>query len=245
MIGASLFYGDAIITPAISVLSSIEGLNIVTPAFEPIILGITLAIIVGLFAVQSAGTEKVARFFGRSRWCGSWPSGCRALPISLVNPAVLWSVNPLHAIHFLGSHGTIGLVTLGAVFLAVTGAEALYADLGHFGKRPIRMAWLWLLVLPTLVLNYLGQGATLLLKPDILENPFFLTLPDWALVPMVITCSAGNHHSEPGCHHGGLFADATGRAAWIAAPHGGAIHIGQGSRADLPAASELAAAESA
>ncbi|MDO8352031.1 MAG: KUP/HAK/KT family potassium transporter, partial [Aestuariivirga sp.] len=189
MIGAALFYGDAMITPAISVLSAIEGLKIITPALEPYVLPITLVIIVALFSVQARGTASVASLFG---------------PITLVwfialalsgfahigdHPAILLSFNPAYAVSFLSSHGIIGLVTLGAVFLAVTGAEALYADLGHFGKRPIQLAWI-IVVFPALVINYLGQGALLLQRPETIENPFFLMMPEWALSPIVVLATA-------------------------------------------------------
>ena len=185
IISAALFYGDAMITPALSVLSAIEGLKIVTPAFDPYIVPLTVVILVVLFAVQSRGTARVAAFFGpitviwfiviavpgviacreRSRGAAGVQSDLRAA--------------------FPGTHGMIGLVTLGAVFLAVTGAEALYADLGHFGRKPIQTAWLGL-VLPALALNYLGQGALVLGDPKAIENPFFLLYPDWALLPMVV-----------------------------------------------------------
>ena len=185
MIGAALFYGDAIITPAISVLSAIEGLSIVTPAFDPYILVITLIIIVGLFAAQSGGTARVANLFGPITLV--WFAAIAIAGIAHIAdyPQVLFSVNPYYALHFLNTHGAIGLLTLGAVFLAVTGAEALYADLGHFGKNPIRYAWL-IVVLPCLLLNYLGQGAFLLRTPEAIDNPFFLMVPHWALVPMVV-----------------------------------------------------------
>jgi KUP system potassium uptake protein len=185
MIGAALFYGDAMITPAISVLSAIEGLSIVTPAFDPYILVITLIIIVGLFAVQSGGTARVANFFGPITLV--WFAAIAVAGIVHIAdyPQILLSINPYYALHFLNNHGAIGLVTLGAVFLAVTGAEALYADLGHFGKNPIRYAW-FIVVLPCLLLNYLGQGAFLLRTPEALDNPFFLMVPHWALVPMVV-----------------------------------------------------------
>ena len=189
MLGAALFYGDAIITPAISVLSAVEGLNLITPAFEPYVLWITLAIIVGLFAVQSSGTARVASFFGPITLLWFAAIAAAGLPHIAGNPAVLLAANPLHAITFLANHGTIGLITLGAVFLTVTGAEALYADLGHFGKKPIRAAWL-VVVLPCLLLNYLGQGALLLHTPAALENPFFLLVPQWALIPMVALATA-------------------------------------------------------
>ena len=189
MIGAALFYGDAIITPAISVLSAVEGLKIVTPAFEPYVLPVTVAIILGLFLVQSQGTGRVAAFFGPITFV--WFLALAALGLYHIadHPAVLHSFNPYYALHFLSTHGVIGLVTLGAVFLAVTGAEALYADLGHFGKRPIQAAWL-VIVLPALALNYLGQGAMLLARPEAIENPFFLMVPQWGLVPMVVLATA-------------------------------------------------------
>ena len=189
MVGAALFYGDAIITPAISVLSAVEGLKIITPAFDPYILPLTLAIIFGLFLVQSQGTGRVAAFFGPITLV--WFLAIAAAGIAHIadHPAVLKSFNPLHAVTFLESHGVIGLVTLGAVFLAVTGAEALYADLGHFGKRPIQAAWL-VIVLPALALNYLGQGALLIADPSAIDNPFFRMVPDWGLAPMVILATA-------------------------------------------------------
>ena len=184
IISAALFYGDAILTPALSVLSAVEGLKVATPAFEPYVVPITVAILVALFAVQSRGTAKVAAFFGPITlvWfvaiaaAGAWHVA--------QNPAVLAAVNPLHGLSFLASHSVIGFVTLGAVFLAVTGSEALYADLGHFGRGPIRIAWL-AVALPALTINYFGQGALVLANPKAVENPFFLLYPDWALLPMV------------------------------------------------------------
>ena len=189
MIGAALFYGDAIITPAISVLSAIEGLKIITPAFDLYVLPITIAIIIGLFLVQSRGTASVAAFFGPITLV--WFAAIAAVGIAHIgsHPAVLLAFDPRHAVTFLTSHGLIGLVTLGAVFLAVTGAEALYADLGHFGKRPIQAAWI-VIVLPALVLNYLGQGAFLINTPSAIENPFYLMVPEWALLPMMILATA-------------------------------------------------------
>jgi KUP system potassium uptake protein len=189
MIGAALFYGDAMITPAISVLSAIEGLKIVTPAFDPYVLPITLGIIIGLFAVQSRGTASVATFFGPITLVWFMCIGLAGVAHITDNPTVLLSFSPTYAVSFLGSHGVIGLITLGAVFLAVTGAEALYADLGHFGKRPIQLAW-FAIVLPALVLNYLGQGALVLHDPKTIENPFFLMMPEWALIPIVVLATA-------------------------------------------------------
>lgn len=189
MVGAALFYGDAIITPAISVLSAVEGLKVVTPQFEPFILPLTLAIILGLFVVQAQGTARVAAFFGPVTLVWFLAIAVAGLYHIFDNPGVLMAFNPVKAVHFLEHHGMIGLVTLGAVFLAVTGAEALYADLGHFGKRPIQLAWL-VIVLPALLLNYLGQGAMLLADPAAIDNPFFRMVPDWALVPMVVMATA-------------------------------------------------------
>jgi KUP system potassium uptake protein len=183
--GAALFYGDAVITPALSVLSAVEGLKIATPAFEHSIVPLTVAVLVALFAVQSRGTGRVAAFFGPIMMLWFVAIALPGAVYTIGNPDVLLAFNPIYAVSFLAGHGVIGLVTLGAVFLAVTGAEALYADLGHFGRRPIQTAWLGL-VLPALALNYLGQGALVLADPTAIENPFFLLYPDWALLPMVV-----------------------------------------------------------
>jgi len=189
IISAALFYGDAMITPALSVLSAIEGLKVATPAFDPYVVPLTALILVLLFAFQSRGTARVAAFFGPVMLV--WFAAIAAAGLWHVaeNAAVLWAFNPAYGIEFLASHGIIGLFTLGAVFLVVTGAEALYADLGHFGRAPIRIAWL-ALVLPALTINYLGQGALVLADPKSIENPFFLLYPEWALLPMVILATA-------------------------------------------------------
>jgi KUP system potassium uptake protein len=189
IISGALFYGDAIITPALSVLSAIEGLKVATPAFDEFVVPLTVLILVGLFAVQSRGTASVAAFFGPITliWFaaisvgGVWHIG--------QNLTVLYSFNPYYGVYFLTHHGLIAFYTLGAVFLVVTGAEALYADLGHFGCNPIRFAWL-VVVLPSLLLNYLGQGALVLADPKAIENPFFLLYPHWALLPMVVLATA-------------------------------------------------------
>ena len=185
MVGASLFYGDAIITPAISVLSAVEGLKLVTPAFDPYVVPLSLVILITLFAVQRFGTASVARFFGPITAFWFLVMAVGGLMHIRDDPSILAAINPVHGLSFLLNHGTAGLLALGAVFLSVTGAEALYADMGHFGRAPIRTAWLGL-VLPALALNYLGQGAMLLAHPEGLENPFFLLYPSWALLPMVI-----------------------------------------------------------
>ncbi len=184
IISGALFYGDAVITPALSVLSAIEGLKVATPAFDPYVVPLTVVILVALFAVQSRGTASVAAFFGPITLVWFIAIAAAGIYHVITDPSVLAAFNPVHAVSFLANHGTVGLVTLGAVFLAVTGAEALYADLGHFGRKPIQTAWM-AVVLPSLALNYLGQGALVLANPKALENPFFLLYPDWVLLPMV------------------------------------------------------------
>lgn len=183
--GAALFYGDAMITPAISVLSAVEGIKIVTPAFDPYVLPLTAAILIGLFLVQSRGTAAVSAFFGPVTVLWFIAIAAAGLIHIADDPSILTSLSPHHAAQFMIGHGLMSFFTLGAVFLAVTGAEALYADLGHFGRKPIQFAWL-AFVFPALALNYLGQGALLLNNPKALENPFFLLFPEWALIPMVI-----------------------------------------------------------
>jgi KUP system potassium uptake protein len=189
IISGALFYGDAVITPALSVLSAVEGLKVATPTFDPYVVPITVVILLALFAVQSRGTASVATFFGPITLIWFFAIAAAGVAHVAQNVTVLLAFNPVYGAHFFLSHGVIGLITLGAVFLAVTGAEALYADLGHFGRGPIRTAWLFV-ALPALVLNYLGQGALLLAHPKAIENPFFLLYPDWALLPMVALATA-------------------------------------------------------
>jgi len=189
IISGALFYGDAVLTPALSVLSAIEGIKLVTATFEHYIVPLTLIILVALFAVQSRGTARVAAFFGPIMCVWFAVIAIAAVPQIVRHPEVLLAFNPFYAVSFMLHHGMIGFITLGAVFLAVTGAEALYADLGHFGKRPIQTAWLFI-VLPSLSVNYLGQGALLIGDPKAIENPFFLMFPDWALIPMVALATA-------------------------------------------------------
>ena len=189
IISGALFYGDAVITPALSVLSAIEGITLVTKALDPYVVPVTVLILLALFAVQSRGTARVAAFFGPIMVIWFLVIGLAAVPAIARQPEILFSLNPVHAVSFMLHHGVIGFVTLGAVFLAVTGAEALYADLGHFGKKPIQTAWLFI-VLPSLALNYLGQGALVMSNPQAVENPFFLMFPDWALLPMVVLATA-------------------------------------------------------
>ena len=185
VVGAALFYGDAIITPAISVLSAVEGVGLVAPGLESFVLPIAVGILAGLFALQSRGTGPLARWFGpiTAVWFGAM--ALSGLAQIVANPAVLGAFHPGHALGFLVDHGMVAFVVLGAIFLAVTGAEALYADLGHFGRLPIQLAS-FALVFPALALNYLGQGALVLANPAALSDPFFLLVPEWALPTMVM-----------------------------------------------------------
>jgi KUP system potassium uptake protein len=189
VVGASMFIGDSMITPAISVLSAVEGLELAAPALEHYVVPLTVFILVVLFSVQSSGTARVASAFGPVMvvWFATI-AGMGLVHIS-DDPSVLAAINPYYAIQFLLSHGTIGLVTLGAVFLAVTGGEALYADLGHFGRKPIQAGWLYL-VLPALLLNYFGQGALVLSNPAAIENPFYRMVPEILLLPLVVLATA-------------------------------------------------------
>ena len=183
--GAALFTGDAIITPAISVLSAVEGLNVASPAFKPYVLPIAVVILVALFAVQKHGTARVATFFGPIMVVFFGLLAWLGLTHISDDPRILNAFNPAWGLSFLFGNGAAGFVTLGLVFLAVTGAEALYADMGHFGRRPIQIAWL-VFILPALVLNYLGQGALILKHPEAMKDPFYLLAPDWALIPFVV-----------------------------------------------------------
>jgi KUP system potassium uptake protein len=187
--GASLFYGDAVLTPAISVLSAIEGLEVGTDAFKPWIVPLATGILVGLFLIQKHGTSVVGMLFGPV--CALWflAIGAAGIWNIVKTPEILAALNPLHALGFATQHGAASFIVLGSVLLAVTGAEALYADMGHFGKRAIRVAWFGL-VAPALVLNYFGQGALLIADPKALENPFYLAFPQWALYPMVALATA-------------------------------------------------------
>ena len=182
--GTSLFYGDGVITPAISVLSAVEGLEVVSPHFKQYVIPLTLVVLFCLFAVQKRGTGGIGKFFGPVTLI--WFVTIALLGVShIVNhPEILWAMSPHHAVGFMWAHPGTSFIILGAVVLCVTGAEALYADLGHFGKRPIRMAWFGV-AMPALTLNYFGQGALLLAEPTAVKNPFFMMAPDWALVPLV------------------------------------------------------------
>src|SRR6201986_1099603 len=189
VVGASMFLGDSMITPAISVLSAVEGLKLAAPALEHYVVPLTVFILVVLFAVQSRGTARVATAFGPIMLVWFATLGVLGLIHIADDPSVLWAINPVYALQFLLSHGTIGLVTLGAVFLAVTGGEGLYADLGHFGRKPIQAGWLYV-VLPALLLNYFGQGALVLSHPEAIENSFYRMVPEVLLLPLVALATA-------------------------------------------------------
>jgi KUP system potassium uptake protein len=189
IIGAAMFLGDSVITPAISVLSAVEGLSLATPAFEHYVMPITVIILIALFAVQRRGTARVASFFGPIMLIWFVTIAVAGATHLFDDPGVFAAINPFYAISFVSRHGHIGLITLGAVFLAVTGGEALYADLGHFGRKPIQIAWLGL-VLPALLINYFGQGALVLAHPEAIENPFYRLVPHALLLPLVVLATA-------------------------------------------------------
>lgn len=182
--GTAIFFGDGVITPAVSVLSAVEGLEVAAPAFHKFIVPVTLVVLTGLFAAQRFGTATVGRLFGPVMVV--WFAVLALLGVVHIvdNPSVLAALSPHHALGFLFGHPAIAFVALGSVVLCVTGAEALYADMGHFGKKPIRLAW-FAAVMPALVLNYFGQGAMLLAHPGKVENPFFEMAPSWALYPLI------------------------------------------------------------
>jgi KUP system potassium uptake protein len=188
--GASMFYGDSIITPAISVLSAVEGLEVVTPRLTPYVVPIALVVLTGLFVIQRHGTAKVGAFMGPITALWFAAIGAAGIAQIAAHPSVLLAVNPAHAVGFMEAYPLAGFLVLGAVFLVVTGGEALYADMGHFGKRAIRIGW-FCLVMPALLLNYFGQAALVLEAPEAITNPFFLMYPQWALLPMVglATCA--------------------------------------------------------
>jgi hypothetical protein len=233
IVSGALFYGDAIITPALSVLSAIEGLKVVTPTFDAYVVPLTVVVLLALFAVQSRGTASVATFFGpvMMLWFGAIAAA--GIWHAVRNPVVFLAFNPIYGVDFLFGHGLVAFFTLGAVFLVVTGAEALYADLGHFGRAPIRFAWL-VVVLPALALNYLGQGALVLSDPKAIENPFFLLYPEWALLPMVLLATIATVIASQ-------FAHAAGYPAGIAAAPGDPAYVGSAVWPNLYASRQHAA----
>jgi KUP system potassium uptake protein len=187
--GTCLFYGDGVITPAISVLSAVEGLEVVSPAFKKYVIPLTILILFGLFAVQKRGTSGIGKFFGPITLV--WFAAIAALGVYHIasHPEIMWAISPHFAVQFMFNEPAITFLILGAVVLCVTGGEALYADMGHFGKQPIRLAW-FTVVMPALTLNYFGQGALLLSDPTAVANPFFNMAPDWLLLPLVVLATA-------------------------------------------------------
>ena len=185
LFGAALFYGDGVVTPAISVLSAVEGLHVITPAFDPFVIPLALAVLIFLFAIQRKGTATVGKLFGPVMLL--WFGVLTVLGVIniLAEPSVLRALNPVWAMSFLAANPKLGFLSLGGVVLVLTGGEALYADMGHFGRKPIQLAWFGL-VLPALLINYFGQGALLLSNSAAVENPFYLRAPEWALLPLVI-----------------------------------------------------------
>ncbi len=188
-LGASLFFGDTLITPAISVLSAVEGLEMGAPALHPFIVPLALGILAGLFVIQQQGTASIGKLFGPVMLVWFGVLGLLGILSILDHPQILAALLPIHALNFFVNHGTASFFILGAVVLAITGAEALYADMGHFGRHPIRLIW-FAFVLPALVLNYFGQGALLLTEPGAVRNPFYLLAPAWALYPMIALATA-------------------------------------------------------
>jgi KUP system potassium uptake protein len=184
ILGAAMFYGDGMVTPAISVLSAVEGLEVATPALKPFVIPITIVVLVILFFVQRHGTARVGAFFGPVMLAWFLTLALLGIVNIQLHPSVLMAVDPTYATRFFVGNGTLAFVILGAVVLAVTGAEALYADMGHFGRKPIQLAW-FAFVLPSLLLNYFGQGALVLGEPEAIRNPFYHLAPDWALYPLV------------------------------------------------------------
>jgi KUP system potassium uptake protein len=232
--GTSLFYGDGVITPAISVLSAVEGLEVVSPAFVRFVVPITLVVLFGLFIVQKRGTGGIGKFFGPITLVWFFVIALLGVLQIMSNPAILWAISPHYAVGFMWANPVITFLILGAVVLCVTGAEALYADLGHFGKMPIRLAW-FSVVMPALTLNYFGQGALLLKNPAAVKNPFFLMAPEWALIPLVLLATMATVIASQALITGDQTGDSAGLfAALEHHPHQRARH-----RANLHSAGQL------
>ena len=191
LIGCALFYGDGVITPAVTVLGALEGVSIAAPAFERAVLPLSIIALLGLFTLQRRGTGAIGRLFGPMMLVWFVVLAILGIRSIVAQPGVLAAVNPYHAFAFFAQHSGVAFAVFGAVFLTVTGGEALYSDLGHFGRRPIAIAW-FVLVWPSLLLNYFGQGALLLTAPHAIANPFYLLAPEWALIPLVVLATAAS-----------------------------------------------------
>ena len=240
LFGAALFFGDSMITPAISVLSAVEGIKVVAPGFDEWIVPITAVIIVALFAVQRHGTAAVGRLFGPVMIVWFTAIGACGVNGIIDHPEILKALSPAYALTFMVGHFHIAFFSLAAVVLAVTGAEALYADMGHFGRRAIARGWLFL-VLPACVLSYLGQGALLLGDETAVSAPFFLLTPDWARVPMVLLATAATVIASQAVITGAVFGGVAGRSARLSAEVAGNAHLSVDDRPDLRAVDQRSA----
>jgi KUP system potassium uptake protein len=187
-LGAALFFGDSLITPAISVLSAVEGLKVVSPQLGKYVIYISLALVSILFAIEKFGTGKIGTFFGPIMLLWFLTIGYFGLLEIIDKPSILRALNPMYGLNFLFKHQGVSIAILGAIVLAITGGEALYSDMGHFGRSPIKFSW-FLIVFPALLLNYFGQGALLISEPKAIDNPFYRLAPDWALIPLIILAS--------------------------------------------------------
>ena len=235
LVGACLFFGDGVITPAVSVLSAVEGLEVSAPDLQPYVVPLSCAVIMGLFAVQYRGTGRVGRIFGPVMAVWFAVIGLMGAAEIVAEPTVLYALSPHHVVLFCMRHGWLAFVSLGSVVLAVTGAEALYADMGHFGAAPIRWAWMGF-VLPCLVLNYFGQGALILHTPSAIANPFFLMAPADLRLPLVVLATAATVIAQPGADLRRLFDRPPMHADELLAAHDRHAHQHDGGGADLRAA---------
>ncbi len=240
LFGSALLYGDGIVTPAISVLSAVEGLKIASPGFQTYVVPLAVVILVALFLVQHLGTEKVGRFFGPVMLLWFVAIALVGIVGTVQHPAVLAAFNPVAGLRLLVGHGWAGYAVLGAVVLCFSGTEALFADLGHFGRRPIVLAW-YVVVLPAVALNYLGQGALLLQDPGAAANPFFAIVPHWALYPAGRVGDGGHGHRLAGADLGRVLPDAAGDQHGVRAALRRGPHVGGGAGPDLHARRQLRA----
>jgi KUP system potassium uptake protein len=240
LFGAALIYGDGAITPAISVLSALEGFNMAAPALQPYVVPAAVVILLALFAIQSQGTAAIGHLFGPVMLL--WFVTIALMGISGIvrHPAVFAALNPVYGLSYLFSNGATGFLVLGAVFLCVTGAEALYADMGHFGRGPIKLAW-FAIVFPSLILNYAGQAALVLEGAPTDGNIFFRLCPEFLLLPLIVLAHGGDHHRQSIDHYRGFLDDTAGDPAWLAAKVADQADVIGGLRADLRWRRQLAA----